>query len=132
MDALIRFLKGILHLLRKIVHLGGWRRLYAGLPPTLLRDAPFSAIYWSSYEAIKRSHFLRVSVPFSCPGGHANCFLDVLAQNQNTFMTAFISGAASGTFAAILTNPIDVIKTRRQMLIHANLQSVLLEFIRTT
>ncbi len=46
---------GIVATVRKLVQMGGVLRLWAGLPPTLLRDAPFSAIYWSSYEWIKRS-----------------------------------------------------------------------------
>lgn len=33
----------------------GCRALWRGLPPTLWRDVPFSAIYWMGYEKCKAS-----------------------------------------------------------------------------
>jgi solute carrier family 25 protein 39/40 len=65
--------------------LGLWR----GYSATLLRDVPFSAIYWPCYE------FLR-------------------PKNYNFFET-FLAGAAAGTAACTLTLPMDVIKTRFQI-----------------
>lgn len=31
----------------------GWRQLWGGLGPTLLRDVPFSITYWGGYEYTK-------------------------------------------------------------------------------
>ncbi|KXJ28349.1 solute carrier family 25 member 40 [Exaiptasia diaphana] len=77
--------------IRTAIQQGGVFSLWQGLGPTLLRDLPFSAIYWTGYE------FLRSRT--AEPG----------------FWTAFISGAGSGLVAAILTQPFDVVKTHRQM-----------------
>ncbi|ELU06485.1 hypothetical protein CAPTEDRAFT_151137 [Capitella teleta] len=71
--------------------------LMRGLGPTLLRDVPFSGIYWFGYEYSK-SRFMQ----------HRN-------SKEVHFWEAFISGALSGTLAATLTVPFDVIKTHRQI-----------------
>jgi len=76
----------------------GFRSLWRGLPPTLWRDVPFSGFYWIGYEYGKNALSRR---GYEGPGA------------------AFISGATSGTMAAILTSPFDVIKTRRQAFITA-------------
>jgi len=68
--------------------------LYRGLVPTILRDVPFSAIYWAGYELMKRQ--------FN-------------ASLEPTFVQSFVSGAVAGSFAAILTLPFDVVKTHRQI-----------------
>ncbi len=90
--------------------------LWRGLGPTLWRDVPFSGrsllptrdplhslthagLYWAGFEILK-SH---------------------LSSSQSTLppmtpiATSFVSGALSGTFAALLTQPFDVLKTRRQV-----------------
>ncbi|XP_022653439.1 solute carrier family 25 member 40-like isoform X2 [Varroa jacobsoni] len=71
----------------------GVRSLYMGLASTLLRDVPFSCIYWSTYEFMKRSF----------NGDHP------------PLMFCLMAGATAGSTAAILTLPFDVIKTHRQL-----------------
>jgi len=69
----------------------GFFCMWRGMGPTLLRDVPFSAFYWSAYELMK-------------------------ARNETpTFGATFIAGASSGMLAAALTTPFDVVKTHRQM-----------------
>ena len=67
----------------------GVRGLWKGYTATLLRDVPFSAIYWGVYETLRPKEF--------------------------NFQQNFISGAVSGTIASTITLPMDVIKTRLQI-----------------
>ncbi|KAI9817767.1 MAG: mitochondrial aspartate-glutamate transporter agc1 [Pycnora praestabilis] len=71
--------------------------LYKGATACLLRDAPFSAIYFPTYNHLKRDYF----------GEGPNKKLGVLQ-----LLTA---GAVAGMPAAYLTTPFDVIKTRLQV-----------------
>lgn len=70
----------------------GYRGFYLGLGSLLLREIPFSCIQMPIYEAI-RIHFI---------------------DSKRQFMTLYeagISGFIAGSFAGLLTNPIDVVKT---------------------
>nr|XP_018907001.1 PREDICTED: solute carrier family 25 member 40-like isoform X1 [Bemisia tabaci] len=71
----------------------GWRGLWRGLGPTLLRDVPFSGIYWVSYETFKSS----------------------TNSKSPSFLNSFLGGSISGTIAAIITTPFDVAKTYKQI-----------------
>ncbi|XP_029428754.1 solute carrier family 25 member 39 isoform X2 [Rhinatrema bivittatum] len=75
----------------------GWRSLWRGWGPTVLRDVPFSALYWFNYELVKQ-HLSEAS-----------------SAEEATFSISFISGAISGMIAAVLTLPFDVVKTQRQI-----------------
>jgi len=95
------------------VRKGGIRSLWRGANPTLWRDVPFSAFYWTSYEWIKvrllRSGVHRVSAVRRRGG-------DVEAAYQRMLMwTSFVAGASSGMIAAVFTHPFDLVKTRRQI-----------------
>ncbi|KAF9499691.1 mitochondrial carrier [Pleurotus eryngii] len=86
-------LRSVLTSTRALVKSQGARSLWRGLGPTLWRDVPFSGIYWASYESWK----------------------DVFVRRQKEgALVAFICGAVSGTTAALITSPFDVLKTRRQ------------------
>lgn len=50
--------------IRTVVQTQGILGLWRGLPPTILRDVPFSGIYWTCYESIK-SRFNVVEPTFS-------------------------------------------------------------------
>ncbi|KAF8078563.1 mitochondrial carrier domain-containing protein [Lyophyllum atratum] len=89
-------LRSVLTSVRALVRERGVLSLWRGLGPTLWRDVPFSGIYWASYETWKRA-FAR--------------------QGREGVWVAFISGAISGTSAALITSPFDVLKTRRQALV---------------
>ncbi|KAN0003763.1 hypothetical protein ACTFIZ_009919 [Dictyostelium cf. discoideum] len=90
-------------LYRDIVNNVGIKGLWRGLGPTLVRDVPFSAIYWAGYEVLKNKLMKsQIDPNFS-------------RNSKSPFFINFIAGATSGTLAAVLTTPIDVIKTRIQM-----------------
>ncbi|XP_058380849.1 probable mitochondrial glutathione transporter SLC25A40 isoform X4 [Diceros bicornis minor] len=74
----------------------GWISLWRGWAPTVLRDVPFSAMYWYNYEVLKK------------------WFCAKSGLYEPSFMINFTSGALSGSFAAIATLPFDVVKTQKQ------------------
>ena len=82
-------LRGIL---RHIYGNYGFRGLYKGFGPLLLREIPFSCIQMPTYELAK-SMYIRHDKPFMT--------------TTETLKAGFIAGSV----AAVLTNPIDVIKT---------------------
>jgi solute carrier family 25 protein 39/40 len=71
----------------------GFFSLWRGLSATILRDVPFSCIYWANYEFMKKQ----------------------FNQKDPTFAFSFVSGATAGTVAAVVTLPFDVVKTHRQI-----------------
>lgn len=91
-------LRSVLASVRSLAQTNGWHYLWRGLGPTLWRDVPFSGLYWAGYEACK--HRLR-RMGYEGAG------------------VAFVSGAVSGTTAALITSPFDVLKTRRQAMLMA-------------
>ena len=72
--------------------------LYRGWVSTVWRDVPFSMIYWFNYEKLKT---LVIKHKFQ------NAQL-------NSYET-FLCGATSGSVAAFITCPLDVVKTHRQV-----------------
>ncbi|XP_065091597.1 probable mitochondrial glutathione transporter SLC25A40 [Ochlerotatus camptorhynchus] len=78
---------------RSMLKVHGILGLWKGFFPTILRDVPFSGIYWTTYETLKK---------------HSNV-------TQPTFGFSFVSGAISGGIAAFLTVPFDVVKTHQQI-----------------
>ncbi|KAG8935264.1 hypothetical protein FRC03_002150 [Tulasnella sp. 419] len=91
-------LRSVLSGVRAMVRAQGVQSLWKGLGPTLWRDVPFSGIYWAGYESLKAQ---------------------LNKTGREGPIVAFASGAISGTTAAFLTSPFDVLKTRRQALLHA-------------
>lgn len=79
---------------RQLLATEGVKGLYKGLTPTILRDVPFSCIYWAGYE------YLRMKFSTTTPP---------------SFTSSFVAGAISGSLAAVLTLPFDVVKTHRQI-----------------
>lgn len=79
---------------RTAVQQNGMLSLWRGLSPMLLRDVPFSVIYWMGYERTKLQ-------------------LSRLGLSPST--VPFLAGSMAGTVAAIVTNPLDVIKTHMQV-----------------
>lgn len=74
--------------------------LYKGLVPTLWRDVPFSAVYWTGYEYFRQVYSQWSPAPRR-PIDH--------------FALSFAAGATAGSIAAALTTPFDVAKTRQQV-----------------
>ncbi|KAG4302805.1 hypothetical protein PCK1_000965, partial [Pneumocystis canis] len=75
----------------------GFQGLYRGASACLLRDIPFSAIYFPTYSHLKNDYFKESPEKKLGVGEH------------------LISGAIAGMPAAYFTTPADVIKTRLQV-----------------
>jgi solute carrier family 25 protein 39/40 len=89
-------LRSVLTSIRGLVRSQGVSSLWRGLGPTLWRDAPFSGVYWTSYEYIKGK---------------------LAERHIHGPWVAFTGGAMSGVIAVFFTSPFDVMKTRRQALL---------------
>ncbi|BGP10368.1 Carrier protein, mitochondrial [Rhodotorula toruloides] len=87
-----------------------WSNAWKGLGPTLWRDVPFSGVYWAGYEVIKRA----LTGGRGMGEAQAGVGEKAGAGRGREFVVSFVSGAGSGVIAATLTNPFDVLKTRRQ------------------
>ncbi|XP_013772829.1 solute carrier family 25 member 38-like [Limulus polyphemus] len=88
---------GVVQALRVIHTTEGFKGLFSGLIPTLLRDAPFSGIYLMFYTQTKKA------VPESWRDG------------MTQIPTIFLCGTFSGLLASTCTQPADVIKTHMQL-----------------
>ncbi|EPQ30021.1 uncharacterized protein PFL1_02694 [Pseudozyma flocculosa PF-1] len=89
-----RVARGAVHIVRQLGLVG----LYKGATACLLRDIPFSAIYFPAYAHLKK---------------------DTFGEGRNgkklSFGETLASAAIAGMPAAFLTTPADVIKTRLQV-----------------
>lgn len=73
----------------------------------ILRDVPFSALYWLGYENFKRLFASLENTPFSSssPSSATASPLGIL-----------MAGGLSSALAAICTHPFDVIKTQQELI----------------
>lgn len=91
--------RGLFAELQTIVQVEGAVSLYRGLSPTLLRDMPFSAVYWYFIDYFRSSW------------GDSDRHLSPMEQG----VRALINGSAAGMIAAAVSTPLDVVKTRQQV-----------------
>ncbi|TKC53909.1 hypothetical protein EI555_010033, partial [Monodon monoceros] len=114
----------------KIIRNEGIKSLWSGLPPTLVMAVPATVIYFTCYDQLtallrsklgeSESHIPIVAGIVARPMYWYN--YEVLKKwlcaksglYEPTFMINFTSGALSGSFAAVVTLPFDVVKTQKQ------------------
>ncbi|XP_039605280.1 solute carrier family 25 member 55a [Polypterus senegalus] len=82
---------------QELLRTQGVRGLYKGLGATLLRDVPFSVVYFPLF-----AHINRLGQPSP--------------EENAPFYHSFLAGCIAGSTAAVAVNPCDVIKTRLQSL----------------
>ncbi|XP_004717226.1 mitochondrial glutamate carrier 1 [Echinops telfairi] len=84
-------------LTRDLLRSRGIAGLYKGLGATLLRDVPFSIVYFPLFANLNQ-----LGQPASC--------------DKSPFYVSFLAGCVAGSTAAVAVNPCDVVKTRLQSL----------------
>lgn len=109
---------------------------YKGWSSTILRDVPFSFLYWVSYERLKIFYkklfncdndisfserlFSNIGTVTNAQKLHYGEDKDRAADKKSSvpeysiFLT-FLSGSTSGVVAALATHPFDVLKTQQQL-----------------
>jgi hypothetical protein len=104
----------------------GLRGFYRGWWSSIMRDCPFSAIYWFSFEQLQPQYN---AIYKSCVQARINLnsnssydgtddgYAKSLYSSYSHLVT-FLSGATSGVLAAVSTHPFDVIKTQQQLAKH--------------
>ncbi|XP_069865869.1 mitochondrial glutamate carrier 1 [Dipodomys merriami] len=86
-----------MRLTRDLLRSHGIAGLYKGLGATLLRDVPFSIVYFPLFANLNQ-----LGRPAS--------------EEKSPFYVSFLAGCAAGSMAAVAVNPCDVVKTRLQSL----------------
>ncbi|KAI4340329.1 hypothetical protein MLD38_025179 [Melastoma candidum] len=90
--------KGVLDCVRKVLREEKFRAFYASYRTTVVMNAPFTAMHFSTYEATKR------------------CLMEVSPESMEDegWVVHATAGAAAGALAAAVTTPLDVVKTQLQ------------------
>lgn len=82
--------------------------LFRGLMPTVLTNAPFSALYFMIYTQLKAALGTWQGQSSSSGGGSTG-------SGWNSTAINFVSGVCAATAATLLTQPTDVVRTRMQL-----------------
>ncbi|KAL5550745.1 hypothetical protein UlMin_000921 [Ulmus minor] len=91
--------KGVGDCVKRVLIEEGIGAFYASYRTTVVMNAPFTAVHFSTYEAAKKG-LMEVS-PESASG-------------DETLVVHATAGAVAGALAAVLTTPLDVVKTQLQ------------------
>ena len=106
-----RYINGI-DAFRKIMSTDGPRGLYRGFGISILTYAPSNAVWWGSYSVAQRLVWGGVGYCLSKKGEE-----NALRPDTKTVMVVQgVSAAMAGGMSALITMPLDTIKTRLQVL----------------
>ncbi|CAI9782358.1 unnamed protein product [Fraxinus pennsylvanica] len=94
--------KGVADCVKRVAVEEGIGAFYASYRTTVVMNAPFTAVHFATYEAMKRA---LMEVSPEC-GGDGN--------EDETLLVHATAGAAAGALAAAVTTPLDVVKTQLQ------------------
>ena len=111
----------------KIYRTSGWTGFYVGWWSTVLRDAPFSALYWYNFESMRSILHSNLRFWIHPDGASARhdtdkvSYRDKNSGGSTTFSSIinFTSSVYASAIAATVTHPYDVVKTRQQTLSEA-------------
>ncbi|XP_004510424.1 uncharacterized protein [Cicer arietinum] len=116
----VRYVNGI-DAFRKILRTDGPRGLYRGFGISILTYAPSNAVWWASYSVAQRMVWGGVGYYLSNKKGGGegsdNNGANALRPDTRTIMAVQgVSAAMAGGMSALITMPLDTIKTRLQVL----------------
>lgn len=97
-----------LSICKHILKTEGLKGFFRGYVPYLAVFGPGSAIWWAVYESSKAS--FECCFDHSQPANHSMHFTPIKAVNY------LISGSLAGVLSCLVTNPLDVARTRLQLL----------------
>ncbi|KAJ8535833.1 hypothetical protein K7X08_034234 [Anisodus acutangulus] len=109
-----KYLNGI-DAFKRILKTDGPKGLYRGFGFSILTYAPSNALWWASYSVIQRLVWDGYGCYFSKTG--EDRIDSTLRPNSKTvMMVQGVSAAMAGGISALITTPLDTIKTRLQVL----------------
>lgn len=120
----------VAHALRSVGSAGGGgiSRLYAGLNAQLVRDVPYAAAEFVVYENLKTLALKRADRREQRKQGTVTNSTDQASEKDTSGKRfqdrklgrggSLVVGAVAGAFAAIISNPADVVKTRLMTQVH--------------
>lgn len=99
---------------RKIVRADGPKGLYRGFGISILTYAPSNAVWWASYSVAQRMVWGGIGC-YVCKKDEENS--NTIKPDSKTIMAVQgVSAAIAGSVSALITMPLDTIKTRLQVL----------------
>ncbi|KAK8630020.1 hypothetical protein V6N13_078832 [Hibiscus sabdariffa] len=102
---------------RKIVHRDGPKGLYRGFGISILTYAPSNAVWWASYSVAQRLVWGGIGCYLSKKDDEGNNNSITIRPDSKTVMAVQgVSAAMAGGISALITMPLDTIKTRLQVL----------------
>lgn len=89
---------GVWDCVKRVLKEEGFRAFYASYRTTVIMNAPFTAVHFTTYEAAKKG------------------LMEISPENASDERLAVhaTAGAAAGALAALVTTPLDVVKTQLQ------------------
>ncbi len=116
---------GVRHVLKDMWRENGWRTFYRGAGATVVTSAIASGVWWQSYETLKKAftayaHAHPAKAAATEGGrrfGPGGPFQDQVADLWGTVRQSvphMTAGFIAGGTAALITNPLDIAKTRWQ------------------
>ncbi|KAI3727342.1 hypothetical protein L1987_67155 [Smallanthus sonchifolius] len=104
---------------RKILNTDGPRGLYRGFGISVMTYAPSNAVWWASYSVVQRlvwggvGSYMCKKDDYGCENGGV---VAVRPDSRTVMAVQGVSAAMAGGVSALVTMPLDTIKTRLQVL----------------
>ncbi|CAN8235214.1 unnamed protein product [Cochlearia groenlandica] len=100
---------------RKIVRADGLKGLYRGFGISILTYAPSNAVWWASYSVAQRMVWGGVGC-YVCKKDEDSANTTMRPDSKTIMAVQGVSAAIAGSVSALITMPLDTIKTRLQVL----------------